>query len=77
MSLRGICQKCMQRINECVCLKDETRNNLCNHEWDKLTGKYENGIPHIGLKGKWVRTCTKCGHREVFSKGIFNGWFSE
>jgi len=61
-----------------------TKNNeccdscmFCKHEWDKLTGIKEKGIPHIGVKSKWVRTCQKCGKREVFSSGIFNGWFSE
>ena len=47
------------------------------HTWDKLTGIREAGRPHIGIKSKWVRTCQKCGKREVFSSGMFNGWFSE
>ena len=47
------------------------------HTWDKFTGIREAGKPHIGIKSKWVRTCHKCGQREVFSSGIFNGWYSE
>ncbi len=46
------------------------------HNWDKLTGIWQQGIPHIGIKGKWVRTCINCGYKEYYSKGMFTGWFS-
>ena len=60
-------------------LTDGKPHVICSggHTWDKLTGIREAGRPHIGIKSKWVRTCQKCGKREVFSSGIFNGWFSE
>jgi len=48
----------------------------CKHDWDKLTGVWQQGRPHIGIKGQWVRTCTKCGKKEYYSKGMFTGWFS-
>jgi hypothetical protein len=62
--------------------KDDSKldsKSLCDggHKWDNVTGTREAGRPHIGIKSKWVRTCQKCGKREVFSSGIFNGWFSE
>ena len=46
------------------------------HAWDNITGVRDKGIPHIGIKGRWIRTCTKCGYQEAFSRGMFNGWFS-
>jgi predicted nucleic-acid-binding Zn-ribbon protein len=49
----------------------------CKHEWDKSTGIFKKGIPHVGIKGKWVRTCVKCGCAESYSKGMFTGWFTE
>lgn len=49
---------------------------VCKHTWDKVTGKLEQGRPHIGIKGRWIRTCTTCGAKESFSKGMFNGWYS-
>lgn len=58
-------------------MPETTVNEKCGHVWNKQTGKFEQGKPWIGIKGKWVRTCTKCGKREVYSKGMFNGWFSE
>ncbi len=54
----------------------ETNILECRHEWDKNTGIWREGKPWIGLKGKWIRTCLKCGKKEAFSRGIFNGWFS-
>ena len=51
-------------------------NAVCKHTWDKETGKWEQGRPHIGIKGRWIRTCTTCGAKESFSKGMFNGWYS-
>ena len=56
--------------------KKVVEGNTCKHTWDKITGIWNKGIAHIGIKGKWVRTCTSCGHKESFSKGIFNGWFT-
>ena len=51
---------------------------ICNasHQWDKREGVFVQGRPHIGIKGKWTRTCIKCGYREYYSKGMFTGWFS-
>jgi hypothetical protein len=49
---------------------------VCRHIWDKETGKWEQGRPHIGIKGRWLRTCTICGAKESFSRGMFNGWYS-
>jgi hypothetical protein len=48
----------------------------CKHFWDKSTGVFVPGKQWIGLKGRWIRTCTKCGYQECFSRGTFNGWFS-
>lgn len=55
----------------------ESAITTCNHAWDKLTGIWSKGIPHIAVKGKWIRTCIKCGEKEAFSKsGVFIGWYS-
>ena len=47
-----------------------------SHQWDKREGVFVQGRPHIGIKGKWTRTCLKCGYKEYYSKGMFTGWFS-
>ena len=47
-----------------------------SHQWDKREGIFVQGRPHIGIKGKWVRTCVKCGYKEYYSRGMFTGWFS-
>ena len=53
-------------------------NIICSasHQWDKIEGVFVQDRPHIGIKGKWTRTCVKCGYKEYYSKGMFTGWFS-
>ena len=47
------------------------------HVWDKLTGKKIKGIPHIGIKSSYVRTCQVCERKEKFSNGpVHFGWYS-
>ena len=52
-------------------------NSTCIHTWDKDTGIKSQAKPWIGIKSRWIRTCTKCGYKEYYTNdGTFHGWFS-
>lgn len=58
-----------------LALNSDVSRSACKHTWDRVKGIKKEGKPWIGLKSKWIRTCTKCGYMEEFSRGVFNGWY--
>lgn len=50
------------------------------HKWDKDTGVKQRGIPHVGIKPCYIRTC-ECGvkqkHVSINTPGFStNGWWT-
>ena len=54
----------------------EVNNEKHYHIWDRATGIFIKGKPWVRIRGRWVRTCLKCGYKEYWSQGMFTGWFS-
>jgi len=54
-----------------------TEQSCKPHKWDKEKGKREPGKPLLGIRSRFVRTCTLCGYKEYWTNdGMFCGWFS-
>lgn len=53
----------------------DTKLESCNNHFPVKQVRYK-GIPHVGIKGKWVGRC-QCGQDlEYTNDGVFHGWFT-